>query len=133
LVGVVELVWPVEVEVMPLPDADKAELGKLVGWLRDELSDTDIQWVDVPSQGPAPVGAKAMEVLAVGKLVVAVTRSVASLQSVVSAVRSWVGRSEVHSVKISLDGDVLEVTGVSDEDQRRLIDAWVDRHAARTA
>jgi hypothetical protein len=129
--GVVELVWPVGVEVVPLPDADEAELGELVGWLRDELSDTDIQWVDVPSQGPAPVGAKAVDVLAAGKLVVAVARSVEHLQSVVSAVRSWVGRSAVRSVKISLDGDVLEVTGISTEDQRRLIDTWVTRHAAR--
>lgn len=129
----VELVWPVEVEVMPLPDADAEELGRLVGWLQEELTDTDAQWVEVPPQGPAPVGAKAVEMLAVGKLIVAAARSVASLQSVALAVRSWVGRSAVRSVKLSLDGDVLELTAITNEEQRLLIDTWVSRHAASIA
>jgi hypothetical protein len=31
-------------------------------------------------------------------------------------------------VKITLDGDALEVSGVSSAEQDRLIDLWVSRH-----
>jgi hypothetical protein len=35
------------------------------------------------------------------------------------------------SVKLEIDGDVLEVTGITRRDQRELIQAWIDRHADR--
>lgn len=124
----VETVRQLGVEVVPLPGADAAELAELVEHLRNELLDTDVQRVDLVSEGPAPQHAKALEMLALEKMVVAAARAVPSVQDVVSAIRSWVGRNAVRSVKISLDGDVLEVTGISSEDQRRLIDAWVARH-----
>jgi hypothetical protein len=31
-------------------------------------------------------------------------------------------------VRIELDGDVLEVSGVSSEERQRLVDAWIERH-----
>jgi hypothetical protein len=34
-------------------------------------------------------------------------------------------------VRIELDGDVLELTAASDEERERLVDAWIERHAAR--
>jgi hypothetical protein len=32
-------------------------------------------------------------------------------------------------VKLQLDGDSLELTGISPSDQRELIDLWIARHA----
>jgi len=32
-------------------------------------------------------------------------------------------------VKLELDGDALELTGVSSRDQQRLIELWIERHA----
>ena len=51
------------------------------------------------------------------------------LSSVIDAVRSWLGRNRARGVKLTLDGDTLEVSGVSSAEQDRLIDLWVARHA----
>lgn len=51
------------------------------------------------------------------------------LASIIAGVRSWLGRNRVRSVKLTLDGDALEVSGVSSAEQDRLIDLWVARHA----
>jgi hypothetical protein len=32
-------------------------------------------------------------------------------------------------VRLELDGDVLELTGASDDERQRLVDAWIERHA----
>ena len=50
------------------------------------------------------------------------------LASVIDAVRSWLGRNRARSVRLSLGGDALEVSGVSSAEQDRLIDLWVSRH-----
>jgi hypothetical protein len=43
-------------------------------------------------------------------------------------VQSWLSSSGDRSVKLELDGDVLEVTGITRGDQRELIRTWIDRH-----
>ena len=50
---------------------------------------------------------------------------------VVAAVRSWLAGSSRRSIKLELGGDVLELTGVSSKEQRRLTDEWLARHASR--
>jgi hypothetical protein len=47
----------------------------------------------------------------------------------VAAIQGWLGRSQQRSVKFELDGDVLELTGVSSRDQQRLVDEWLRRHS----
>jgi hypothetical protein len=50
------------------------------------------------------------------------------LVAVIGAVQSWLGSRKGRSVKLELDGDSIEVTGMSASDQRELIDAFVVRH-----
>ena len=45
--------------------------------------------------------------------------------------KSWISLSGGHSVKLEIDGDVLEVNGITRRDQRQLIQAWIDRHTDR--
>jgi hypothetical protein len=52
------------------------------------------------------------------------------LGPVVAAIRSWLAGSRQRSIKLELDGDVLELTELSSEDQRRLADEWVRRHTS---
>jgi hypothetical protein len=49
----------------------------------------------------------------------------------VAAVRSWLAGSPRRSIKLELGGDVLELTGVSSTEQRRLTDEWLRRHQSR--
>ena len=67
--------------------------------------------------------------LAGAELVVGLVATPEVLASIIGTVRSWLGRNRGRSVKLTLGGDALEVSGVSSAEQERLIDLWVSRHA----
>jgi hypothetical protein len=109
--------------------ADDQEVEQLIGQLRRELLDLDVDAVTHASGGPPPPGSKAVGVVALGGLIVQLLHSPVMLTAVVSTVKTWLTGHAGRSVKLELDGDTLEVTGVSSDEQRRLIDAWIARHA----
>jgi hypothetical protein len=109
------------------PDADAAELEEATLQLRDELLDLDVDNVEHPAHGAAPPGTRAVEAAILGTLVVTATREVAG--SVVRAVSDWLGRRPNRSVKLQVENDIVEVTNASSEDQRRLIEAFLQRHS----
>jgi hypothetical protein len=111
------------------PDHDAEELAQLTHRLQTDLLELDVDAVEAASGGAPPDGAKGVELLAVGGLVVRFARNATVLRSVVDATIAWVRRQSVRSVKLSLDGDTLELTGASKEEQRQLIELWVARHA----
>ena len=110
-------------------DADAEELATLASQLRDELLGLDLDSVDLVRSGPAPAGTKAVEVLALGSLIVTLAKS-SGLAQVIRVVQGWLTRDSRRQVEIQMDGDVLKLSGVTDDDQRRLVDAWIARHAA---
>ena len=114
-----------------LPDTDSEELAALVQRLRAELLDLDVDRVEPLTAGEAPEGAKGVELLALGGLVVQFVLQPGVLTSIVDGVRSWLQRQSARSVKLTLDGDSLEVTGVSSEEQDRLVELWIARNATR--
>lgn len=69
-----------------------------------------------------------MDVAALGALIVHLANS-QLLGAVVAAVGSWLGGSK-RSIKLELDGDALELTGISSQEQRRLTDEWLARHTS---
>jgi hypothetical protein len=117
------------VELQAGPDADAEELADLVGRLRAELLDLDVDAVQQPVHGEAPGESKGAGWLAAGELVVQLVTSPELLASIIAGVRSWLGRNSARSVKLTIAGDALEVSGVSSAEQDRLIDVWVARHA----
>jgi hypothetical protein len=60
--------------------------------------------------------------------VVGLATSPGILASVVGWIRAWLARTRARSVRLSIDGDTIEVTGLSSAEQQRLIDLWVSRH-----
>jgi hypothetical protein len=50
---------------------------------------------------------------------------------VVNAVQSWLAEHHGRTVKVEMDGNTLEMTGVSSSDQKRLIDAWISRRTSQ--
>jgi Effector Associated Constant Component 1 len=117
------------VELQTGPDTDAEELAKLSGWLRAELLDLDVDDVQQPARGEAPEDSKGVGWSAAGDFVVRLVTGPELLVSLIGGVRSWLGRNRVRSVKLTLDGDTLEVSGVSSAEQDRLINLWVTRHA----
>lgn len=113
------------------PEADTAELDELAGQLRDQLLELDIECADRATVGQAPPGARAGEILLAGALTLMLVQSSGLLTALVETVQSWVSRSGGRSVKLEIEGDVLEVTGITRKDQRELIETWIDRHTDR--
>jgi hypothetical protein len=118
------------IQVRGEPDADPEEVAEATLQLRRELLDLDVGTVEAPRAGEAPPGTRGVEVAALGGLVVSMAKP-EFLGTVIAAVRSWLSRSQRRSIKLALGDDVLELTGVSSDEQRRLADEWLRRHDSR--
>jgi hypothetical protein len=119
-----------EIQVELGSDADDEEVAEATLQLRRELLDLDVDSVDLPTAGQPPPGTRGVELAALGALLVSVTQS-QLLAPVLAAVRSWLGGSPQRSIKLELEGDTLELTGISSTEQRRLVDEWLQRHTPR--
>jgi hypothetical protein len=108
------------------PDADVAEVAEATLQFRRELLDLDVDAVEPQRAGEPPPGTRAVDLAALGGLIVTIAQS-ALLPDVLAAVQSWLSRSQSRSIKLELGGDVLELTGVSSAEQRRLADEWLRR------
>src|SRR4029453_688416 len=114
------------IQVAVGPDADAEEVADATLQLRRELLDLDVEAVELPAAGASPPRTRGVGVAALGALVVTIAQS-PLLGPVVAAVRSWLAGSPQRSIKLELDGDTLELTGLSSKEQQRLGDEWVAR------
>ena len=75
-----------------------------------------------------------MELAAIGALLVEFKGSVQVLATVVSAVRSWLqrGSSSKRSLKVTVEGRVLELSAATAEQQQQVVDEFV-RSLSNTA
>jgi hypothetical protein len=113
-------------------DAEGAEAeggAELTRQIRRALVELDVDTA-VP-EGKAPPDSKAVDALALGGLLVSLVNASGVLASVVEAIQSWVVGRGPRSVRLELDGDVLEVSGVSSRRQDELIKVWLDRHGGQ--
>ena len=108
-------------------DADETELDAATRRLRQELLGLDVDDVEQPPAGAAPPGTRSVGAALAGTLIVTSAQDL--MQAIFHTVARWVGTSSARSVKLSIDGDSIEVTDPSAEDERRLIQAFLDRHA----
>ena len=110
------------------PEADDEELAELTRQLREELLELDVETVDLVRAGKVPEKAKAGDPVTWGALLVALVASGGVLTTLINTLQSWLTRHERRSVILEMDGDKLEVSGVSSEEQQRLINTWLSRH-----
>ena len=110
------------------PDVDEEELAELTHQLRGELLELDVEAVDLVRAGEAPERAKVGDPITWGALLVALAASGGVLTTLINTLQSWLTRHERRSVTLEIDGDKLEVSGISSEEQQRLINAWLSRH-----
>jgi hypothetical protein len=70
-------------------------------------------------------------VAAVGALLVSLGGAATSINEIVTVVRAWLGRGggAKRSIKLTIGGDVLELSEVSRDEQDRLVDLFVRRHS----
>jgi hypothetical protein len=110
------------------PDVDNNELDELTVALRRRLLDElDISGVDQAASTRAPRNTKSADMAAIGALVL--TLSPITLRSMFQVVQEWLKHRPVRTARIVIGDDSIEVTHLSDADQRLLIESFIERHA----
>jgi hypothetical protein len=109
-------------------EADAEELDRLARRLRAELGELD---VDVRAvAGDLPAGAKAADPVTIGSLVVAFSAAGGVFPGLLETLREWLGRQTgKHRIKVTVDGDTVELERATSAERQQLIDAFVRRHA----
>ncbi|MEV6645933.1 hypothetical protein [Amycolatopsis sp. NPDC051371] len=108
-------------------DADAEELDRLARRLRAELGELDVDLRAVP--GEAPDGAKAADPVTVGSLMVAFSAAGGVFPGLVETLKDWLGRQAgKHRIKVTVDGDTVELERATSAERQQLIEAFVRRH-----
>ncbi|EMD25467.1 hypothetical protein C791_4714 [Amycolatopsis azurea DSM 43854] len=111
-------------------DAERAD--QLAGYLRGELIERGLADVKALPAGEAPPGSRGFDAATAGGLLVTLGKSADGLRSVVTAVREWLSRGGrvKRTVRLEIDGDVLELSEATLADQDKLVDLFVSRHSS---
>jgi hypothetical protein len=113
----------------PEPDEDETLA------LRRELLDLDVDDVRQIGSGAVPEGAKGVEALVAGTLVV--TLSQEAVKALVATAVDWLRRRRggggADGVRIQIGDDVLALRDPTSPEDRALIEAFLDRHGRAEA
>jgi hypothetical protein len=111
------------------PDADPEEVERSGRQLRAALAELDVDDVTGTSAAGAPPGSKGVDVAGLGELLVTMSASGGVFATVVATVRSWLARrGDAAAVKLTIDGDTLELARASTAERADLVRAFVQSH-----
>lgn len=106
--------------------ADTERLQNVTDRLRAELLELDVEDVSGLREDEAPLGSRAVDLTAVGALLVSMKDSVQLLAQLVAAVRSWLARSSAErTVELTIGNKTLRMTNASSDQQDRLIEEFI--------
>ncbi len=111
-------------------DVDKEELEMATLRLRNELLDLDVEKVDLLKTGDVPEGAKG-DPVSWGTLLLTLDASGGVITTLINSAQSWLTRNDRKSITLEINGDKLDIKGVSTDEQTRLINEWLSRHLDR--
>ena len=106
---------------------DAEELERLTLQLKEELLGLDVEAVELVRTEKMPHKAKSPGAVDLGTLLLTLAASGGVITTLINVLKSWLNRHERRSITLEIGGDKLEVTGVSSEEQQRLIDSWLNR------
>jgi hypothetical protein len=120
--------WGVELRlaVVPRADEDVGDTAPSRAGLWEELAELDEVTVE---ELPDAVADGAKGVGGLGGLLARVP--VTGVTALAQFLRAWVVRTG-RAVEVSIAGDTIKITGASREQQDRVIEAWLVRHASGT-
>lgn len=116
------------VDLSPERDEDATQLDDETRQLQRELSELDVDDVRRVGGGSPPPGARAIDATLLGSLAVTAGREV--IGAVVGLLVQWIGRRSDRTVRLTIGDDSIELSDVSADDQRRLVESFLARHAA---
>lgn len=110
------------------PDGDDEDLERLTENLRNELLELEIESAELSRDGVVPAHSKVVDPISWGTILLTLAASGGVLTTLIQAVQSWLNRNELNTISLEIDGDKLELKGVSSQQQSQLIEAWLKRH-----
>lgn len=116
---------------------DDDEIDRMTLALRREfLEIDDVISVSAASAGPAPPGARGLDMAALGALAVAAQPTVDVLVKVFGVLRSWVGKrggtTRSSTMRVTVNGQSIELTPTKDQ-QEALVARFIEMTAAPPA
>ncbi|MGY1804018.1 hypothetical protein ACI78T_12155 [Blastococcus sp. SYSU D00922] len=112
----------------PDPDTDPEDRERLGLQLRNELRALDVDEVVQGRGAPPPDGAKGVAA-ALPELLVTMSAGGGVFVTVLATIRDWLSRrSAGHTVKVTIDGDTLELDGATQAERDELVATFVRRH-----
>lgn len=115
----------IKVHIKQEDQDDKQEIDSLSRNLRDDLLNLDVEDVHLLYEKP-PQDSKALDGVAIGSMIVDIV-SGGAIKEVTQTVQAWIQRNENRAVAIEMDGEKIDVKGISGKDQGKIIDTWVMR------
>lgn len=115
--------------------ADDVRLEDLGRLLRDELLQLpEASTVAAVATGEAPPGTRGGLIADAGALVVTAQPHVAAVAAVVGSVWRWLrrGGGGKRTIRLEIDGDVIELSGATNALQEQLVEDWISRHSTST-
>lgn len=111
--------------------ADAERLDTLTRFLRQELLQLDVDEVTALPAAEPPPGARGLDAVTVGGLLVALGSATQGLSAVITAIRAWLTRDGTahRRVRLEIGSDALELSDATAADQDRLVALFIDRHA----
>lgn len=110
-------------------DADDYERETLARQLRSELRHVDVESISELDGREAPTGAKGAELAEWGVWLVTLSASGGVLTSLISVAKDWLDRRGARNrLKITINGDTIELDGATSAEQATLLKAFVRRH-----
>ena len=110
-------------------DGDAAEIERLTQRLRRELLELDVAGVERPRSQDVPGGAKAVDFAHLGELVVTMTQAAPAVAALAGVLQRWIGGGGGRRLRVEIDGDVLDLSSASAEQQEAALALFLERHA----
>ncbi|WP_232660850.1 effector-associated constant component EACC1 [Pseudonocardia sp. TRM90224] len=115
--------------LQPQDDLEDEERERLARQLGAELRELDIDSLTALGDRRAPAGAKG-DPFTWGEWLITLSAGGGVFTTILATLLGWLGRNRAgHTVKVTIDGDTLELTGATSEEQQRMVEAFVQRHS----
>jgi hypothetical protein len=111
---------------LALAGADAEEVDEATRDLQRELSELDVE-VSRRAAGDPPPGTRAIEVAALGSLVMKVGST--AVGPVARVLQGWLARRSGRTIKLTLGGDSIEISGGSAAYQQQMIETFLRARA----
>lgn len=120
----------IEIQITIAPDVGEtdAELMRLARSLQKEVQNLNVDQITLARNAQSAVGSKNLDAISWGTLLVTFVTSQGVAVALIGLLQHWLSRQERRTITLEINGDKLEITGVSSETQQKLIDEWLQRH-----